>query len=170
MLTIRRNELPASTRGRGANTSPSVGITASGQLRFNKALVDALGPDRNLIDVGIDEKNRNFILTVFRAVPKGVKAEALFELKTDKSGAYAAMTGVWKHEGVDYDFKGSGNQTFPATVDAKAGTVSIHLPHNVTPRPTTPRKPKAEKTQAASAGTSNTGNGNSSIATLKDLD
>lgn len=168
MLTIRRNELPASTRGRGANTSPSVGITASGQLRFNKALVDALGPDRNLIDVGIDEDSRTLVLTVVRAVPKGRKAEELFELKTDKSGAYAAMTGVWKHESVDYDFKASGNQSFAATVDAKAGTVRINLPHALKPRPTTPRKPKvekAEKTQAATAG-----NGNSSIATLKDLD
>lgn len=148
-MIIKRSEVPVSLRGKQGGLS--VSVRENGQIGFSTEAAKAL---TGYIHCAIDWDEKDRVMTFegidLKKVPKGTKAEDLFEVATSKaSQRYINATGVFRQ--LKYDYKASGTHSFEATVDGKK--ISFTLPEKMTPKEKTPRKPKSEKTAGAPATT-----------------
>lgn len=166
---IKRSTIPVSVKGKVA-TEPFVAITEKGQLALNSIATKYLGTE-NKVGIGFDKENKKLVLFIrgSKALAK-IDDKELFTLSRGKDGkgrnAFMTATTLLKSTDVFgdhlYDFNASGGQTFQATYDEKAHSISFEMPKGTLPRkPKVARKKKAKKdatvgvaaTPGATAGT-----------------
>jgi hypothetical protein len=155
MAGIKFSALPVLKFGRGA-TDPSVTITDSGQIRFNK-LASAVFGDKGRVFVDFDPKTRVMSFQGVSGLPKNLKEKGWTEedLPALKAGneknpgiKYILAGGLLTHKesGIGYDYKVAGNQNFKPTMNAEKAMVSF-----VVPKETPTAKPKAKRTKKTAA-------------------
>lgn len=163
---IKRSSLPVVKFGRG-NVDPNAAITENGQLRFNKALDEAIGSPTKVL-IAFDKDSRTIRVLATAKPPKGWAEEDLMEVKRSKpddngkvanTGGYISAAAIWRLEHIAYDFRKSGQQNFkPEVSTMKDGTLTFTI---VVPKGSLPAQPKRERSankkaaapaQAAAAG------------------
>ena len=155
---VKRSALPVATHGKTA--APTVAITEMGQIQLSKLCSEFLNKASTLV-MAFD----GTIAYLFRPTAKAVaKLGQEYHCKLnypkqkegqpEKHGCTFSGATVLRHanefgaSGL-YDFKASGNQSFPATLDEKNGCITFTLPVGaIARRPFTPRKKKAPATNA----------------------
>lgn len=151
MTIIKRSVLPV--LGRGKASLPTVTIGGKGQISFSP--IASKGFDGKVTAlVGWDSKSRTMSVQAFKGVPKGYTEADCFTLGSSKKShvAYFSASALLQDAdtGIGYDYKSSGNQTFPATVDEKTNSVSWKVPEGtMTPKPVTKREKKAKTPEVA---------------------
>ena len=150
-MILTKTSCPTPLRGRGVESGPSVAVHNNGQTFFNKAIIrDYFGTDKKYLVVGFDDE-RNLTFQALAKVPAKMTEADLFTLKYNEKtgGAYSSLTVLFRHDAVQYDYKGSGNQTFAVTGDKAKASVTIKtFPNFLTAKPVTPRVKKAKATPA----------------------
>ena len=153
---VKRSSIPASVKGKVA-ASPSVGIGGNGQLTLNTLASKFFNGD---LSFGLAADGESGTVTLYSKAAKAIakaKPEDLCEFKVGKKTKtlfwsatnFLKLDSIWGAN--KYDYAKSGNQTFEATIDEKAGTLSFVLPKGaMAPRPVVHRvkKPKAVATAA----------------------
>jgi hypothetical protein len=148
---VKRSTLPAAIRGKAGTLS--VSVTVNGQIVLSALSTAALNGATKVVMAFEGAKAYVFPSTA-AAVKKVAEADMIGLNKAKKGGTVsfsgaailrAAMGFGASHV---YDFKTSGNQSFPVTVHEKEGCLSFELPTHLTKRPVTARKPRAKKVAA----------------------
>jgi hypothetical protein len=144
---VKRSTLPAAVKGKAG--SLSVAITSNGQIVFSKLATAALNGSKKVV-VAFDGATMYVFQSGAKLVAK-VAPEDMISLSFAKKGGTASFSGAAilraaRDFGAShvYDFKASGNQTFPPTVDDKNGCVKITLPEKLAARPVTKRAKKVK--------------------------
>ncbi len=161
MAIIKKSSLPV--LGRGKAGTPSVTVAGKGQISFSPQASKVFG-GKTMALIGWDAKTRVLSVQAFAKVPKDFTQEDMFTIGYAKksNAAYFSASAILqdKDTGIGYDYKTSGNQSFPVTMDEKTSSASFKLPAGaMTPKPVTPRKsktngavaPEVVKTASASA-------------------
>lgn len=157
---VSRTSLPELSRG--ATGKESITIHENGQLVLSGKVLKALGIEADTLAVmGFDTATRSLVVAI--ANPKLIKqvgGEAgCYKIRVNKKtsqGMFAASAFLQDPNeeifgGDKYDYRGSGNQSFDATVDDKNKTVTINLPKGgLTKKPVVAR---AKKVKAETPGT-----------------
>lgn len=145
---IDPSTLPVTTAGKTA-TEPKIGISASGQIIFNKFIQKAWeGCDRLTILVDKDTNRLGFVAMKVGVVnPKVTNYFRLVVTKADKNGKGGGemstpASSLLKTQ-LNYDYKSSGNQVYPAEFNAKLNAFILAVPKETpAPRPVLHRKKK----------------------------
>src|ERR1017187_4043374 len=146
---VKRSALPEPQRGKGG--SLSVCVTGMGQIVLSSLATKALAGAKKGV-AAFDGATMYFFTEGAKAIAK-VDPKDMINLSYSKKGGTAAFGGgailrAAKEYGAShlYDFKGSGNQTFPVTVNEKNGCISWDLPTHLTARPVVKRPKKVKAT------------------------
>ena len=155
-MILTKTSCPTPLRGKGVESGPNVAVHNNGQTFFNKAIIrDYFGTDKKYLVVGFDDE-RNLTFQALAEVPAKMTEADLFSLKYNEKtgGAYSSLTVLFRHDAVQYDYKGSGNQTFAVTGDKAKASVTIKaFPHRLTAKPVTPRVKKVKPATTAAPST-----------------
>ena len=161
---IDKATLPAPTRGKGAASEPSIGITDAGQIRLNAKAVEAFGEVKFGVAIGYDtEAGVVAFINLSKGYPKGKGADNYFKLVMDKGGkvGYISGTAVLLRQ-YGYDYVASGSQSFSGdnlkfSTSANGTMAVVKVPvGSLTPKPKQTRTTKASKAATAPAPTANT--------------
>ena len=149
---VKRSALPVVTHGKTA--APTVAITEMGQIQLSKMCAEFIGKAKTLV-MAFDATTVYLFKPTAKTVAKvpiedhvKLSYPAQKEGQPEKHGCTFSGAQILRHaneygaSGL-YDFKASGNQSFPATMDEKNGCITFTLPVGaVARRPFTPRKKK----------------------------
>lgn len=160
MTFVKRDSLPVAAKGRSAG--PSVSVSENGQVTFNGASCTHLG-GREMTKVAVaydgDTRKVGIYPSTHPQIKKAKLNDAsLFVVRYSKAlnkkgqkqtlaGTISSMSPIMRDAG--YEYKKSGQQSFPVTL-GNDGVLSFELPSGaLTPKPKTPRKKKASTVAAA---------------------
>ena len=147
LIFVKRSTLPAAVKGKAG--SLSVGITSNGQIVFSTLASKALNGAEKVV-MAFDGGKAYVFQSGAKLVAKVDHKDMITVSKSKKNGTVsfsgAAILRAARDFGAShtYDFKGSGNQSFPVTVDEKNQALVFELPEKLTARPVVKRvkKPK----------------------------
>ena len=141
---IKRSMIPES---RGKEGTVSVGISGNGQIVLSKKAGAFFGEDKTCVMAFDAGKVYLFRPTAKQALKSEAKDHIRWNRgKKSKSLSFSAGKVLRDEESFGtylYDFKASGNQSFPAELDEKSGAVTFIIPAgSLAKRPITHRAKK----------------------------
>lgn len=147
MKFVKRSEVPESGRGKVGACSVTVG--GNGQIHLSKLAADFMEKAATTV-LAFDGMKVYLFKPTSKSVAK-VPVEEQYKINWAKKGGSATIGAgsilriADKYDGVIYDYKSSGNQTFPATKDEKNGALVFEVvAGSLTPKVTAPRKKKVK--------------------------
>ena len=159
LMFVKRSTLPAVVHGRGSGNA-SVMVSGAGRIGLSVLATKALGEGATEVTIAYDPDTRAVMIYGPSAKIKKLQPHAADWIKLNinkKSTAVDfAASQLFRYGFAEplYDFVGSGNQSFAATVDEKEQVVSFKLPVGaIAKRVVTPRKKKEPKVQTGTVAT-----------------
>lgn len=144
---VNFTKLPVAVKGK-ASGAPSVSVTEHGQFQMSKLTADFLAKAEK-VAIGFDGLTVYVIKPTAKVLAKVAEKDGTFcKVSYPQKGggatvSAAAILRTMKDWGasVQYDFAGSRNQTFAASLDDKNDWITFELPKEgkLTPKPVVPR-------------------------------
>jgi hypothetical protein len=151
---VKRSTLPAAIKGKAGTLS--VGITNNGQIVFSSLATKALN-GASKVAMGFDGAKAFVFPQGAKLIAKVEDKDLITVSKSKKTGTIsfsgAAILRAARDFGAShtYDFKSSGNQSFPVEVNAKNECLTFVLPEKMEPKPVVARKPRKKLASATVA-------------------
>ena len=162
LMFVKRSTLPAVVHGRGS-VNASVMVSGAGRIGLSVLATKALGAGVTEVTIAYNPESREVAIYGPSAKIKKMQKDPADWIKLNvnkKSTAVDfAASQLFRYGFAEplYDFVGSGNQSFVATMDEKEQVVSFKLPVGaIAKRAVTPRKKKEKVTTGTAAAPAET--------------